>query len=65
MAIVQNIAERLEQVMEVVREQHLDVETAAREFGFPSLDAFFTAFDKHYGVRVETVSLSSADGAQP
>lgn len=58
---------RLDQVVELIRERHLDVETAALHSGFRTLDEFLSAFDRRYGVPVLRVpaSASSAEGVTP
>lgn len=43
---------RLDHVVELIRDRHLNVEAAALQSGFTTLDAFLRAFDCRYGVPV-------------
>lgn len=54
---------RLDHVVELIRDRHLDVETAALHSGFRTLDAFLQAFDRRYGVPVlrEPATATSRD----
>jgi AraC-like DNA-binding protein len=64
--------QRLDRVVELIRERHVDVESAALQAGFRTLAEFLRAFDLRYGVpsascppAAEAPVPRQADGATP